>query len=316
MAHILVIGELLAEFMAERIGQTFREPGTFLGPYPSGAPAIFADQAAKTGANAVLVGCLGEDGFGDLILDRLRNDGVDVTSISRTKALPTGTAFVTYREDGSREFIYNIGNSAAALVDANAIDQAVIQNCGYLHVMGSSLGNERSIAAVKNVLSLVKECGGKVTFDPNIRPEMLSSPVLKEALDFILAKSDILLPSEADLRHFCGPVAESEAVSTLLGAHPLECIVVKNAAKGSVYYDRTRSLHVPAFVVDEVDPTGAGDCYGGTLVSCLAQNFELEKALTLANAAGALAVTQRGPMEGNSTLTQLKRFAETSPRRT
>ena len=49
MSDVLTIGELLAEFMAERVGQTFLEPGIFLGPYPSGAPAIFADQVVKTG---------------------------------------------------------------------------------------------------------------------------------------------------------------------------------------------------------------------------------------------------------------------------
>ena len=62
----------MAEFMAERVGQTFSEPGTFLGPYPSGAPAIFADQVAKTGTSAAMVGWVGDDGFGDLILNRLR----------------------------------------------------------------------------------------------------------------------------------------------------------------------------------------------------------------------------------------------------
>lgn len=56
MSDVLTVGELLAEFMAERVGQTFSEPGTFLGPYPSGAPAIFADQVAKTGTSSAMVG--------------------------------------------------------------------------------------------------------------------------------------------------------------------------------------------------------------------------------------------------------------------
>src|SRR5215472_1260234 len=76
MSDVLTVGELLAEFMAERVGQTFSEPGTFLGPYPSGAPAIFVDQVAKTGTSAAMVGWVGEDGFGDLILNRLSGDGV------------------------------------------------------------------------------------------------------------------------------------------------------------------------------------------------------------------------------------------------
>lgn len=314
MTDILALGELLAEIMAERVGQSFREPGVFLGPYPSGAPAIFADQAAKTGASVAFIGCVGRDGFGDLIVNRLRRDGVDVAGIARTDELPTGTAFVTYQEDGSREFIYNIGNSAAALIDADSVDPASACGCRYFHVMGSSLGSAGAIAAVKRALGLVKQRGGKVSFDPNVRPEILSSTV-REAMDLILNDCDILLPSEADLRHFCGDAPESEAVAGLLDAHRLEFIVVKNAAKGCVYYDRTRSLHVPSFKVTEVDPTGAGDCFAGTLIACLAQGVEIERALTLANAAGALAVTKQGPMEGNATLSELEHFIASTEKR-
>ncbi len=314
MADILSIGELLAEIMAERIGQTFTEPGVFLGPYPSGAPAIFADQAAKTGASVAFIGCTGQDGFGDLIVNRLRDDGVDVSGITRTDELPTGTAFVTYQGDGSREFIFNIGNSAAALIDADSVDPALAGGCRYFHVMGSSLGSSGSIAAVKRALELVEQGDGKVSFDPNIRPEVLTSPVIREAIHHVLEECDILLPSEADLQYFCGDAPEREAVATLFDSHRLEMIVVKNAAEGSVYYDRTRSLHVPSFKVTEVDPTGAGDCFGGTLISCLAQGIEIERALTLANAAGAMAVTKRGPMEGNTTLRELGRFIDSAER--
>ena len=64
-----------------------------------------------------------------------------------------------------------------------------------------------------------------------------------------------------------------------------------------------------------MDPTGAGDCFGGTLISCLVQGIGIERALTLANAAGALAVTKRGPMEGNSTLSELEQFMAAAERR-
>ncbi|KTF17299.1 sugar kinase [Pseudoalteromonas carrageenovora] len=310
MTDILCMGELLAEIMAEQIGQTFTEPGVFLGPYPSGAPAIFADQAAKVGASVAFIGCAGNDGFGELILNRLRESGVDVSGISRSDELPTGTAFVTYKEDGNREFIFNISNSAAALINEDSVSSALASNCRYFHVMGSSLGNAGSIAAVKRALELVKQSGAKVSFDPNIRPEIMASPVIQEAIQLILEACDILLPSEIDLQYFCGDVAQSEAVNTLLSKYSMEMVVVKNADEGCVYYDRARSIHMPSFKVTEVDPTGAGDCFGGTLIACLAQGVEIDRALKLANAAGAMAVTKRGPMEGNSTVSELDQFIQ------
>ena len=78
MAQIVTIGEILVEIMATRIGQTFLEPGLFAGPYPSGAPAIFADQAARVGAATALISCVGPDDFGTLNLNRLQASGVEV----------------------------------------------------------------------------------------------------------------------------------------------------------------------------------------------------------------------------------------------
>jgi len=314
MSDVLTVGELLAEFMAERVGQTFSEPGTFLGPYPSGAPAIFADQVAKTGTSSAMVGWVGEDGFGDLILNRLRGDGVEVSGIHRTGRLPTGTAFVTYRKDGSREFIFNLANSATSLIDADSVDATLTDGCRFFHVMGTSLTSEGMIAAVKRGIRGVKEGGGRVSFDPNIRCEVMSSDVIRDAIDFVLKECDILLPSEADLQYFCGNLPEAEAVRQLFSKWTLERVVVKNAAQGSTYYDRDRSIHVPSFKVTEVDPTGAGDCFGGTLISCLAQSIDLKRTLTLANAAGALAVTKRGPMEGNTSLRELELFIAAAER--
>ena len=76
LVQILTLGELLAEFMAGRVGQIFHRAGNFPWAYPSRAPAIFVDQAAKTCASAAMFGCVGQDSFGDLILNRLRNDSV------------------------------------------------------------------------------------------------------------------------------------------------------------------------------------------------------------------------------------------------
>jgi sugar/nucleoside kinase (ribokinase family) len=314
MAEILAIGELLTEFMAERIGQTFAEPGIFAGPYPSGAPAIFADQAAKTGAAVAFIGCVGDDGFGDLIVNRLREDRVDVSSIARSDTLPTGTAFVSYRTNGDRDFIFNMANSAAAQIDAGSVRPESLRGTKYLHVMGSSLGSAGMIAALMRAIELTRENGGKVSFDPNIRREILASATARNAVESVLRECDVLLPSEADLHHFYGDVSQVEAVSRLFSAHRVQMIVVKSAERGCAYYDRDKSLRVPAFRIEQLDPTGAGDCFGGTLISCLVQGIELERALTLANAAGALAVAKRGPMEGNSTMDELQRFIASAQR--
>ena len=99
---IVTLGEILVEIMASSGGQSFPCPGTLVGPFPSGAPAIFIDQVARLGHPCGMIGCVGDDDFGLVNFERLRADGVDVSAISVHPDAPTGSAFVTYEESGDR----------------------------------------------------------------------------------------------------------------------------------------------------------------------------------------------------------------------
>ncbi|MBY4795323.1 aldehyde dehydrogenase family protein [Burkholderia multivorans] len=251
MAEIVVAGELLAEFVATERGRSFDTPGLFAGPFPSGAPAIFADQAARLGARVAYAGCVGRDAFGDAIVARLAHDGVDVARIRRV-ARPTGTAFVAYRDDGSRSFVYTLSTSAAACLDASDVDTSMFDGCRYFHVMGSSLTGESAIAAVRRGVIEAARVGAKVSFDPNVRPEMLSFRPMRAALDEMLAACHLFLPSEADLPFFCGPQSPERAIAALLATHPLlERVVLKRGAAGSVAFERAQ------FVAAMAAETGA-----------------------------------------------------------
>ncbi|AOK30477.1 carbohydrate kinase [Burkholderia singularis] len=307
MAEIVVAGELLAEFVAAARGQGFDAPGEFVGPFPSGAPAIFADQAARMGASVTYAGCVGCDAFGDAIIARLASDGVDVARIRRV-ARPTGVAFVAYRTSGERQFVYSIDGSAAALIEPADLDTSMFAGCRYFHVMGSSLTSERAIATVQRGVSEAARAGARISFDPNVRAEMLAFKPMRAALLEMLGVCHLFLPSEADLPFFCGAQPSERSIAGLLATHPLlETVVLKRGAAGSVAFDRTGSFAVPAFRTVEADPTGAGDCFGGTLVASLVAGMPIQAALARANAAGALAVARVGPMEGNSTPDEIER---------
>lgn len=299
MAAIVAAGELLAEFVAAKRGQGFDAPGEFAGPFPSGAPAIFADQAARMGASVAYAGCVGRDAFGDAIVARLASHGVDVAHIRRA-ARPTGIACVAYRADGGRQFVFSIEGSASALLEPADVVPSMFAGCRYFHVMGSSLTSENAIAAVKRGVIEAARVGAKISFDPNVRAEMLAFAPMRAALREMLAACHLFLPSEADLPFFCGPQPAERAIAGLLATHPLlERVVLKRGAAGSAAFDRTGSVAAPAYETAEVDPTGAGDCFGGTFVAC---------AIARANAAGALAVSRIGPMEGNSMPADIDRF--------
>jgi tagatose kinase len=308
MKRILTIGEILVEIMATEKGDGFLEPVNLIGPFPSGAPAIFIDQAARFGQPAAIIGCVGNDDFGRVNLDRLRKDGVDVSGVRIDPEIATGSAFVRYRTDGSRSFVYNIKHSASGRVRLDEAALAVLDRSDHLHVMGTALFSADVVEVVLRAAEAIKARGGTISFDPNLRPEMLNLPGLRDAF----RRCDLFLPSGVELYLFTSAKEENAAVREILAKGP-RAIVHKRGAEGATYVDADRSLAQSGLTVDEVDPTGAGDCFGATFVSCWLRDMPPARSLAYAAASGALAVTRQGPMEGAASQAELDAFLATQP---
>jgi tagatose kinase len=308
MKRITTIGEILVEIMADTPGLGFGDPIALTGPFPSGAPAIFASQAARLGQPIALISAVGRDDFGTLNLNRLRADGVDTSGVALHDHLPTGTAFVRYRPDGNRDFVFNIRHSAAGATRIDPAAHAVLSRTDHLHVMGTSLFSPDLLQANLTAIDIVKGQGGTVSFDPNLRPALLSAPGMAEAMRRILSQTDLYLPSGPELTLLTTAQTDAAAVAELLTLGP-RAIVHKQGAAGATWHDASQTLHQPAFAVTEVDPTGAGDCFGATFTALWLRGLPPAQSLRLAAAAGALAVTKRGPMEGAATLDEITRLA-------
>jgi tagatose kinase len=314
MKSILTIGEILVEIMATDKGDGFLEPINLVGPFPSGAPAIFIDQAAKFGQPAAIIGCVGNDDFGRVNLDRLRRDGVDVEGVRIDPERATGSAFVRYRSDGSRVFVYNIKHSASGNIALDDAAKAVLDRSDHLHVMGTALFSPRIVEVVLAAAEAIKAHGGTISFDPNLRPEMLSLPGLREACKTLFERCDVFLPSGVELYLFTNAKEENLAVTEILG-HGIRAIVHKRGADGAGYFDSATCLKQPGFEVEEVDPTGAGDCFGATFISCWLRRMPPARCLAYAAASGALAVTRQGPMEGAASQADLDAFLASHSRK-
>jgi D-tagatose-bisphosphate aldolase class II non-catalytic subunit len=301
---IVTIGEILVEIMATEPGFGFREPINLVGPFPSGAPAIFIDQVGRLGFPCGIISCVGGDDFALVNLERLAADGVDISAVETDPAQATASAFIRYRPDGERDFVYNIRHSACGQTRLTEAAHGLLSRSTHLHVMGSSLASERIIAETKTAIGIIKGQGGTVSFDPNIRREMLGAPGMQEALAYMLAHCDIFLPSGAELTLLTEAKSEGGAIAELLGLG-IASIVVKRGAEGASYHDGRENRRVPGFTVTEVDPTGAGDCFGATFITCRLQGRSVSECLRYAAAAGALAVTRIGPMEGTASFAEL-----------
>lgn len=313
MKKIVVAGEILVEIMADTAGNGFRAPLALTGPYPSGAPAIFIDQVARMGQPCGIISMVGNDDFGRMNTERLAADGVDISAICIDHERPTGSAFVRYRADGSRDFVFNIRHSACGTLPKSDTVDALLASAHHLHVMGSSLSSPEIIAFNIDAARAICAKGGTVSFDPNLRKEILDAPGMGEAMHAILSATDIFLPSGDEITLLTKAKDEAGAVAELL-ARGIRAIVHKQGSTGVAYHDAAGRRFVPAFKVQEVDPTGAGDCFGGAFTALWLRGEDIDRALTLAAAAGALAVTERGPMEGAATLDNIRAFAASQGR--
>ena len=163
------------------------------------------------------------------------------------------------------------------------------------------------VEIVLDAAEAIKARGGTISFDPNLRPELLNLPGLRNACETLLRRCDVFLPSDVELYLFTNAKDEKAAVTEILG-HGVRAVVHKHGADGASYFDGTTHLTQPGFAVEEVDPTGAGDSFGATFVSCWLRNMSPARCLTYAAASGALAVTKQGPMEGAASQADLDAF--------
>jgi tagatose kinase len=311
MVDIIVMGELLVEVMRAKIGVPHTAVGEiYKAPYPSGAPAIFASSAARMAKGSDLsigyIGVIGDDDFGKVIVDKLKDDGVETSQI-RTANNHTGAAFVQYNEDGSRKFIFMAG--AAGDTGPSDIKEEYFTSVKAIHVMGSALSiSENSRDAVYRMLEVALKANPdvEISFDPNLRPEMLAIEEILKIVKPVMKVTTVFLPSGEEAEMLAGVKGEIEASKKLFEiAERCKMVVLKQGSKGATaFYKNTEnqieSATAESFKVEEVDATGAGDSFGGAFMVEYLQGKDTLESLKFANAVGALKVTNFGPIPNHS----------------
>lgn len=313
MGKIVTAGELLVEIMRPEADMSLRQPGVFLGPYPSGAPAIFIDTVARLGHQARIIGGVGQDDFGRCLLDRLGRDGVDCSGILASREQTTGVAFVTYFSDGSRQFIYHIGQTAASCLLADEFTQA--RPADYFHLMGCSLMVSPSFGQqLADLMTLYENSGAKISFDPNIRQELLNPANIALIRERIISHCSVFLPGEDELLLLAGQPDEKSAIAWAFRQPAMAIVVVKRGKRGCTVYTRDDAFDCGIFQVQAVDPTGAGDSFDGAFLCGLLDGCSLHQAAEWASAAAALNTAAFGPMEGDISCATVQAMIESGRR--
>lgn len=299
MAEIITMGELLVEIMRPHEDIPLYDSDYFRGPFPSGAPGIFISTAARLGHSTAIISGVGDDDFGVNIMRRLKKDGVDVSRVLISDEGHTGIAFVTYFADGRRKFLFYMDHSPCVMAKAPETLEG-LEDTKYMQIMGCSLMSDVGFATeIVKTIDMMKNRGAKISFDPNVRLEMMRDPEVLQILQKVFSKSAILMPGVAELKMLAGEEDLDKAIEKVFRSENLEILVLKNGSKGSQIYTR-KGLEVeqPIYKVVQEDATGAGDSYDAAFICGLAEGKTLAEAAKMGAAAGALNAAAFGPMEG------------------
>lgn len=299
---IVCFGEMLIDFVPTISGLSLADAPAFK-KAPGGAPANVAVGIARLGGSSAFIGKVGEDEFGYMLADILKQNNVNSKGMRFDPGARTALAFVTLRSDGEREFMFYRNPSADMLLQEEELDLDIIKKAKIFHYGSISLITEPCKSAHIAATKAAKDAGVLLSYDPNLRLPLW--PSAKSARDGILSiwdSADIIKVSEEEISFLTegGDPYDDSIVSKLY--HPnLKLLLVTEGPDGCRYYTKKFNGRVGGLKVDQVDTTGAGDAFvAGILsqvatdISLLQDEAKLREALKFANACGALTVKERG----------------------
>lgn len=305
MSKLFSIGEVLIDFIPEQNGVALKDVVSFERA-PGGAPANVAAAVAKFGLESSMITKLGDDAFGDFLIEQLRNAGVETNKISRTKEANTGLAFVSLKENGERDFSFYRKPSADLLLSKEEIDEKWFSEGDILHFCSVDLVESPMKEAHRTAVQFVKIKGGLVSFDPNVRLPLWESPAdCRNAIHEFLPHAHIVKVSDEELEFITGIHDVDEAIQSLFVGDVQAVVYTKGAAGADLFVPDTK-WQSSGYKVEVQDTTGAGDAFiGGFLFKLLeakatSENLvnlvqeHHEEILQFANASGALTASGKG----------------------
>lgn len=270
MNKLYSIGELLIDFQSVGIA-SLKDTQQFV-KKAGGAPANVCVQAVKLGQQAVYLTKVGRDGFGDFLIESLKNEGVDVTYISKDAEHDTSLAFVSFTEDGEREFSFFRRAAADLYFTEDDFIDVQFESGDILEFGSVALKTEVAKATHKYLISKARAAGALVCFDPNLRFNLWEDKEeLRSIVKEFAAFADVIKVGEDELE-FISELQGEEAVETMFTGN-LKVMLLTNGGKGAkIYLNGSLFAKHGGYKVKTVDTTGAGDSFFGAFIAQLLEN--------------------------------------------
>lgn len=287
MKKIWVLGDAVVDLLPDGEGRLLQCPG--------GAPANVAVGVARLGGNSAFIGRVGDDPFGRFMYQILADEKVEVRQMRLDPAHRTSTVVVDLDDHGERSFTFMVRPSADLFLEP--ADLPSFSAGEWLHVCSIALSAEPSRSAAFLAMTSIREAGGYVSFDPNIRPDLWADEnELRRCLELALQHADVVKLSVEELTFLTHDAQVKTGLESLMRRCPARLVLVTLGKEGVIAWHDGAVKHYPATSVECVDTTGAGDAFVAGLLYGLAAGQELVPVIGLAQRCGALATTAKGAM--------------------
>ena len=281
-SSIIVVGSINMDLVVHaprlpQLGETIL--GRDFHTYPGGKGANQATTCARLGAKVSMIGRVGKDQFGKELLGSMNESGVEVSAVMPDENRSSGVALITVVEDGDNTIIVSPGANGSL-----TSDDVVRQQSKFKEAAVVVLQLEIPLMVIETAIQLAKENGVKVVLNP--------APA-QSLSDSVLQQIDYLIPNQTELSRLTGKKEISEGVANLR-SRGIANVIVTLGGDGVFFLEDSKLTHFPAYPVQVVDTTAAGDAFVGAFAVGLSENQTLAEAVRWGNAAGALAVTKAG----------------------
>lgn len=314
MYDVVGLGEVLIDFTYAGIsegGQKLFEQN------PGGAPANLLTVITHMGKKAAMIGKVGNDMHGRFLIDTLNKENIDTDAVIMDDNYFTTLAFVGISPEGEREFSFSRKPGADTMLCESEVDEELLKNTKIFHIGSLSLTSEPARTATYKAVKTAKEAGAIISYDPNYRASLWESEDLAvKEMRAMMKWADMVKVSDEESLLITGQSNYQDAASTLLAEGPA-FVAVTLGSEGVHIFGREEDVLVPAFSVNAVDTTGAGDSFwGGFLYSFLEEEKslnelgekELEKFAFFGNATAGLCVQKRGGIPAIPYLCDVKKM--------
>jgi ribokinase len=289
-ASLLVFGDLNID-MIGRVDEWPAPGGECLCPqlemHCGGVGANCALAMAPWGINVRMLGCVGQDRFGDLLLDTLRGAGVDTRGVQRSSRALTGMLYINVTSDGQRTFFGSRG--ANQYMGPLRVPAGWLLSSSAAHLVGYSFLNPGPEKMARQILRQFRSHGKRVSLDVGMEP----SKRIPEKILRLLPQVDLLLVSSEEAAILTDRSKPRECFEQFKRAGAKE-IVMKLGKRGCLISDVGILREVPSFAVRVVDSTGAGDAFTAAFLQARMRGWSTVESALVANAAGAAAASRVG----------------------